>query len=155
MSAQERFIEEMGLISQQHDGSRIAGRIIGLLTLEGRELSLQQISERLGVSRASVSTNARLLARRGTLRLTTRAGDRQDYYQMSGGSHFEMLHDLAQQFDRHAKAIGACSIELEAEDPQAAERVNDLKDFFEKSAGILHDWAGALREEKTTGKERA
>ncbi|MCW5722868.1 MAG: hypothetical protein KIS86_17190, partial [Devosia sp.] len=41
-SAVDRFIDEMGLITQQDGGPRIAGRIFGLLIVEGRELSLNQ-----------------------------------------------------------------------------------------------------------------
>ena len=41
-------------MSQDRGEPRIAGRIFGLLLIEGQELSLQQISEQLGVSRASV-----------------------------------------------------------------------------------------------------
>jgi DNA-binding transcriptional regulator GbsR (MarR family) len=145
----ERFIEEMGLISQEHGGPRIAGRIIGLLMLEGRELSLQQISDRLGVSRASVSTNARQLARRGTLRLTTHAGDRQDYYEVLAGPHFEMLDELAARFQRHSRVVASCAEALATHAPEAAPRVGELSRFFEKSAEILQDWATALREENT------
>jgi DNA-binding transcriptional regulator GbsR (MarR family) len=153
LSATERFIEEMGLISQQHGTPRIAGRIVGLLMIEGRELSLQQISERLGVSRASVSTNARQLARSGTLRLTTHAGNRQDYYELTGGPYFEMLDELAGQFQRHAKVIAGCISSIRTEAPEALSRVSELADFFTKSASILQDWAIALRDEKISEKE--
>lgn len=153
MSAAERFIEEMGLISQQHGGARIAGRIVGLLMLEGRELSLHDISERLSVSRASVSTNARQLARAGTLRLTAHAGSRQDFYELTGGPYFEMLDELALQFQRHAKVIAACVASVHAELPAASPRIRELSDFFENSAEILQNWAVALREKKTPEKE--
>lgn len=154
LSATERFIEEMGLISQQHGNARIAGRIVGLLMIEGRELSLQEISERLGVSRASVSTNARHLARSGTLRLTAHPGSRQDYYELTGAPYFEMLDELALQFQRHAKVIDACVASVHAERPDASPRIRELSGFYEKSAEILQNWAIALRDEKTPGKER-
>lgn len=83
MSAVDRFVDELGLISQESGESRISGRIVGLLLVEGRELSLAEISERLGVSRASVSTNARLLLRRGVIRLTAHADNRRDYYELA------------------------------------------------------------------------
>lgn len=153
MQAQERFIEEMGLISQEHGGARIAGRIVGLLMLEGRELSLQQISERLGVSRASVSTNARDLAKRGTLRRTSHAGDRQDYYEVLTGPSFEMLDELARQFQRHAQVVNDCAAALRSEAPNAAGRVSDLSKFFAKSSEILLNWADTLKQETTTQEE--
>lgn len=143
--ATSRFIETMGLISQENGGSRISGRMIGLLVIEDRELSLSQISEKLGISRASVSTNARLLIRRGVIRRTAHAGDRQDYYELSSLPFFDMLGDLADQFARNGSRIGTCVEEMRADNPGAAERAAALQSFLEKSSHVLHKWAEALR----------
>jgi len=153
MSAVARFVEEFGLISQENGDTRISGRIVGLLLVEGHELSLGQISERLGVSRASVSTNARLLARRGVIRLTTHAGDRQDYYALSIHSYFDFVGELAARFKRHARSIESCLGDLRAENEQAASRAAEVQQFFEKSAEIFDDWALSLRTGGTTQKE--
>ena len=75
----ENFIEMMGLIYQADGAPRIAGRIFGLLLVEDEPHSLQGIAERLQVSKASASTNARLLAEKGVIRLTTKPGVRQDF----------------------------------------------------------------------------
>lgn len=139
-SAVDRFIDEMGLITQQDGGPRIAGRIFGLLIVEGRELSLNQISERLGVSRASVSTNARRLSQQGLLRLTTHAGDRQDYYEVSPGTHVQMLQQLAGRMEKYARIIDACAEQIESESEEAAQRVADLSAFYKLSAQFMGDW---------------
>lgn len=154
MLATERFVEEFGLLSQENGDSRISGRIVGLLIIEGRELSLGQISDRLKVSRASVSTNARHLARRGVITLTTHAGDRQDYYQISSFRDFDMLDELAVRFRRHARIIESCVDDMRTENPPAAERAADMQGFFEKSAEILDHWATSLRESGTTRKDK-
>jgi DNA-binding transcriptional regulator GbsR (MarR family) len=144
MSAVERFIEDMGIISQESGAPRIGGRIIGLLMVEGQAMSLQQISERLAVSRASISTNARDLAKRGMLRRITRAGDRQDYYEAVDHSA-ESLSELARQFRRNAVTISSCVPSLELEAPDAAPRVIQLADFYAKSADNIQNWANAMR----------
>lgn len=154
MSAVDRFVETMGVITQEGGDSRIAGRIIGLLVAEGRELSLNQISERLSVSRASVSTNARQLARRGVIKRTAHSGDRQDYYELTGLPFFDILGELALQFERHARTIGQCVEGMRDEDPPAASRAGEVQDFFEKSAEILHDWAAALRDDPAPRKDK-
>lgn len=154
MSAIDQFIEEMGLISQESGGARIPGRLLGLLLVEGEAMSLQQISERLAVSRASVSTNARLLARRGILRLTTRAGDRQDYYELSVFPYFDMLGEIAGQFERHGRTIRESGLSIREENRGAGERVAELASFYEKSAEILKGWALALREDQSFSKDR-
>lgn len=153
MTAVETFVEELGLISQENGGTRIAGRIVGLLLSEGGKLSLAQISERLGVSRASVSTNARLLTRRGALRLTTHAGSRQDYYELSGLPFFDVLEDLAGQFTRHGQTIARCVDGMRSEDPQAAARAEELNRFFDQSAAFLKNWSDTLRSEASTRKD--
>src|SRR3546814_5030306 len=93
-SAGEKFIEQMGLLSQVDGAPRIAGRILGLLLLEGRPLALHEIAERLQVSKASASTNARLLAGRDILRLRAQPGDRQDYYEFATGNEYRFLEAI-------------------------------------------------------------
>ncbi|OAM77891.1 GbsR/MarR family transcriptional regulator [Devosia elaeis] len=154
MSAVDRFVDELGLISQEGGDSRISGRIVGLLLVEGRELSLAEISERLGVSRASVSTNARLLLRRGVIRLTAHADNRRDYYELAAMPFFAMLEDLADRFARHGQSLGRHVSGMRAEDPAAAGRADDLTSFFEKSAIILRDWSKTLRDEEALQEDR-
>lgn len=62
---------------------RIAGRIFGYLLLNPVECSLEDLSSALGVSRASVSNDARRLAQMGLLERRSRPGDRRDYYSIS------------------------------------------------------------------------
>jgi DNA-binding transcriptional regulator GbsR (MarR family) len=79
----QQFIEKMGLLSEADGLPRIAGRIFGYLMITPGECSLDQIAEALGVSRASVSTDARRLAQHGLLERRGRPGDRRDYYAIS------------------------------------------------------------------------
>lgn len=154
LSAIDRFIEEMGLIAQHDGGPRIAGRIMGLLVAEGRELSLNQISERLCVSRASVSTNARQLAARGLLRLTTHTGDRQDYYELSSASYVQMLQELAGRMKKYASVTEACAKEIESESEGAARRVTELSAFYRDSSQFLGNWASLLLQGKASLQDK-
>jgi DNA-binding transcriptional regulator GbsR (MarR family) len=78
--AARQLVEQMGLISEEDGLPRIAGRIFGYLLLEPTERSLDEIADSLGVSRASVSTDARRLVQIGLLERRSRPGDRRDYY---------------------------------------------------------------------------
>jgi DNA-binding transcriptional regulator GbsR (MarR family) len=153
-AAIDRFIEEMGLIAQQDGGPRIAGRIMGLLIAEGRELSLNQISERLRVSRASVSTNARQLAARGLVRLKTHSGDRQDYYELSSASYVQMLQEMAGRLEKYASVTEACAIEVESESEGAARRVTELSAFYRDSSQFLGNWATVLLQGKASLQDK-
>src|SRR5690554_6147130 len=99
-SARDRFIEQMGLMSQADGAPRIAGRIFGLLLVEGKPMTLQAIADQLQVSKASASTNARLLAGRDILRRTAQAGDRQDYYQLAADNEYRFLEAIGIKMSR-------------------------------------------------------
>jgi DNA-binding transcriptional regulator GbsR (MarR family) len=100
----EWFIEEVGLAAEIDGLPRIAGRLFGYMLLSPTPRSLDEIAEALGVSKGSVSTDARLLMRHGWLRRTTVAGDRKDYYEMAPDffagivsyrlARWDGLHDL-------------------------------------------------------------
>ena len=91
-----RFVERAGLIFEREGFSRIAGRIFGLLMLSPTELSLEEVSDRLGVSRASVSTESRRLMDHGIVERTSRPGDRKDYYVIAT-DHY--IRSLEQRFE--------------------------------------------------------
>jgi len=77
------FIETMGVRFQEQNTPRIAGRLFGLLLIEGGPLSFAELAERLQVSRGSVSTNARMLADFGLIERVGKPGDRHDHYRIA------------------------------------------------------------------------
>lgn len=102
-----RFIERMGIYYERLGVSRIGGRILGLLMMARRPLTLDDMASLLHVSRASISTNARMNVATGTVRHVSLPGDRRDYYEFSPlaweyrlalarPSTIE-LHDIAQE----------------------------------------------------------
>lgn len=79
-SATARLVERFGLLFEQEGLPRIAGRLTGYLLLSDEPRSLDDLAGALGVSKASVSTDARRLATKGLLQRSTRPGDRRDFY---------------------------------------------------------------------------
>ena len=77
----QQFVESIGLYFEQYQLPRIGGRILGLLMLSDRPRSLEDMAETLLVSRASVSTNIRLIVMAGLAEQISIPGDRRDYYQ--------------------------------------------------------------------------
>ena len=74
------FVERMGLEAERDGMPRISGRILAYLIAQEAPASLDQIAEALQVSRASVSTNCRLLEQFGAAERVSLPGDRKDYY---------------------------------------------------------------------------
>jgi DNA-binding MarR family transcriptional regulator len=82
---QERdwFIEQVGLACEADGFTHIAGRLFGLLLLSAGPCSLDEMAEILGVSKASVSTEARRLLERAIVLRLSVEGDRRDYYEIA------------------------------------------------------------------------
>jgi predicted transcriptional regulator len=81
--AEDRFIEQMGLIMAADGLPRIGGRLLALLLITEGDASLDDLARRLRVSKPSVSTNARLLEQRGVIEKVGRSADRRDYYRVA------------------------------------------------------------------------
>lgn len=89
----EQFIERMGLMTEADGLPRIAGRIFAYLLLTPGECSLEDLAAALGVSRASVSNDARRLTRMGLLERRSRPGDRRDYYSIAPDGFRRSIED--------------------------------------------------------------
>jgi len=81
---QNDFIDTMGEMSERYGSTRVGGLLEGLLLLSREPLSLDDMAERLEVSKASVSTNIRLLERWKVARRVFNRGDRKNYYEVRG-----------------------------------------------------------------------
>jgi len=84
--ARIEMIEVGGRVCQFLGIPRTTGQVYGLLYLAPRPLSLDDIAESLGISRASVSTGTRLLLAWRAIRVSWVPGERRD--------HFEIEPDL-------------------------------------------------------------
>ena len=78
------FIDTSGEMAERYGMTRVAGLLKGLLLLTPGPLSLDDMAERLEVSKAAVSTNIRLLERWKAVRRVFNRGDRKNYYELRG-----------------------------------------------------------------------
>jgi DNA-binding transcriptional regulator GbsR (MarR family) len=143
----DEFVEAMGRYFEQYGLARIGGRIGGLLMIADRPLSLDDMAARLRVSRASISTNMRLITASGLAERVTYPGDRRDYYRMIDDAWGHSLHvELAAL--PALERIGERALEaLDAVAPGqdlAREHLEDLVDFcvfsLEAHRQMLVDW---------------
>lgn len=77
-------ILQSGLLAEQYGLPRIAGEVCGLLFMTDGPLSLDEITAALKVSKASVSTNVRLLERLRFVRRGDLREGKRDYYVFAG-----------------------------------------------------------------------
>src|SRR3954468_14118832 len=79
-----RYVDETGLLLEAAGLPRIAGQVLGwLMVCEPEHQSLTDLTEALGISKASASTTTRMLMQLGFVERTMWAGDRRDYYRIA------------------------------------------------------------------------
>jgi DNA-binding transcriptional regulator GbsR (MarR family) len=100
-----RFVETMGHLWESEGLPRIAGRVFGFLTVQGEPCSLDDLAAVLGVSKASVSTDARRLERLGLLQRCHRPADRRDYYSIASDAPERVLAIKLEQLQRFQSAL--------------------------------------------------
>lgn len=147
------FVEDMGLVSERRGLPRIAGRVFALLLVTPDALSLEEIAQRLSVSRASVSTDARLLQRLGVIERTSRPGDRRDYYRIAPDHHIRSVEQALEAFAEMNRVLERALVDPPL-DPVIEERLREwLHVQMDVSATLrdrLEEWraraaAGPLR----------
>lgn len=129
LTGEERFIEELGLFLETFGFPRIAGRILGLLLVSGTPLHLDQLATRLKVSRASISTNTRLLVTLMLIGEVAVPGDRRTWFTVRPDAFQSRIRFIISQF-RVLSAILEKGLQT-AEHSQAQERLRDAVGFHD------------------------
>lgn len=143
-SYNDKFVEQMGLIFARQHHPRISGRLFGLLYIEQSSHSITQIAERLGVSKASISTNARALQRNGIIKQVSKSGDRQDYYEISEALFIKLLSTQAIEAQSSSVEISEIAQAMPVEMAETRERIEKLAFFYNKTAGFFESLAQDL-----------
>ncbi len=131
------FIEKLGLTFERMHSTRTAGRMMGLLLVADRPLSLAEMAELLHASKASMSTNARTAEQTGMAHRVSLPGDRRDYYELTPSSFEQMvvhriqaIHQFIHLADEGKSAVGD-------DNSVARTRFETMKEFYEFFLGEL------------------
>ena len=124
------FVERMGLMLEAEGLPRIAGRIFGFLLIHEGAFSLDDLAERLQVSKASISTNARLLEQHGLLERTSEPGDRRDFYQMGPDAWERMLRSAQRKWESVRQALTEAEAALPEEMEVGRRRLIRAEQFY-------------------------
>ena len=149
-SANQDFIERMGLTLEEDGLPRIAGRIFGLLLLSDEPHSLDDLAAELQVSKGSVSTNARLLEQRGLLEQVCRPGDRRDYYRVPSEL---FLHTMALGLERWARfhaTIASARASLPVRSPEVRERLDEYTRAYAFMSRVIREALTGWEESRLT-----
>lgn len=108
---------------------RIAGRIFAFLLVHAGAFSLDELAERLQVSKASASTNARQLERMGLIERVTVLGDRRDYYRMETDAWERMLGVAQRKWEALRAQMTAAAAALPEELEEGRRRLIEAEQF--------------------------
>ena len=142
------FIDTVGEGAERYGMTRVAGLLKGLLVMAREPLSLDDMAERLEVSKASVSTNIRLLERWKAVRRVFNRGDRKNYYELRGDLweiETEIVTTIIKdELDWFTDALGRWKSDLaEANDGEDADkafleqRLEEIGEYMEAGRHVL------------------
>jgi DNA-binding transcriptional regulator GbsR (MarR family) len=140
----QHFVEQMALICEEDGMPRGAGRILGLLLAEDGPFSLDELAERLQMSKASVSTNARMLEQHGMIRRVGALGDRRDFYRAEQDPWESMLQTAQDKWRRMARVFAEAAEQLPAGNDNGRRRLREAGRFhqllLEASRQLVETW---------------
>ncbi|HEV7366298.1 MAG TPA: MarR family transcriptional regulator [Gemmatimonadales bacterium] len=131
------FIERMGLALEADGLPRIAGRIFGLLLVSEDARSLDDLARQLRVSKASVSTNARMLEQRAVLERISRPGDRRDYYRVPTNLFSHTMAQRVARWQRFHEAIGDARTSLPIRSAEVLERLEEYQEAYAYMSQVI------------------
>lgn len=148
------FVERMGLLLEHEGLPRIAGRIFGYLLIHAGAFSLDELSERLQVSKGSVSTNARQLEMIGLVERVSEPGDRRDYYRMGPDAWERMLESAQRRWEQLRSQLNSTAAMLPQELEGGRRRLIQAEQFhrlmIDGVDGMLERWRAEEREREPT-----
>jgi len=140
----QKFVEQMGLMCEEDGMPRSSGRILGFLLAEDGPFSLDELAEQLQMSKASVSTNARMLEQHGMIRRVGAPGDRRDFYQVQRDPWESMLQVAQNQWRTMSAMFAEVADALPPENANGCRRLREASRFhlllLEASQRLVEMW---------------
>lgn len=150
-----QFVERMALICEKEGMPRIAGRIFGYLLASDQTYSLDELAEHLQASKASVSTNARMLEQFGMIQRVSVLGDRRDFYRVEDDPWERMLRVAQSRWRDMVNAFADARERLP--DPAGRVRVAEAERFHRllitDCDALIDRWHAMLAAEARTSAE--
>lgn len=139
-TATDRLVERVGQRYEARGLPRTAGRIAGYLLLSENPCSQEELADALKVSRASVSTNARMLEQVGMIERVTRAGERRDFYRIPEDLYERVLEQWLDGLRGMRSLLVRALSEGAGETDPVRRRIERLAEFHEH---MLEEIGGA------------
>jgi len=131
------LINSIGEKAEKFGFSRIAGQLEGLLLFSNKPMSLDEMAERLEVSKGSISTNIRFLENWKVVKKIYHRGERKNYYEIRGSIweiETEIMSTIAKdEIERVKKMLsrnGDALKNVKGKNAEEIEEISFLQDRF-------------------------
>jgi len=153
------FVEKLAVLLETDGMPRVAGRLFGLLLVSAEPRSLDELAKQLGLSKASISINARLLEEKGLVERVGRQADRRDYYGIAEDILERTLEQRIAKIRRFQQSIAEARNTCLIEHAIVRTRLENLdtahNHLIEATARALDDWrAHRKRRAPSTSRSR-
>jgi DNA-binding transcriptional regulator GbsR (MarR family) len=157
--AQRMFIDRLGDAAEADGLSPIAGRLFALLMLAAEPQSLEELADALGVSKASVSTDARRLLDRGIVERTRRTGDRRDFYELAPDFFARVIRARVARWRRIQQLVDDVRADTTALPAAASARFDDVDAMqsavIDRVDEALAEWEREAQKRRATARATA
>ncbi len=131
------WVERVAMFLANDGVPPIAGRVLGwLMVCEPAEQSAGQISEAIGASRASLTTNIRVLMTIGFVERRTRPGQRTGYYRLKDGAWEAVVRRQIASLVSF-REVATDGLALLGTERARADRVREARDVFDWMAEVF------------------
>jgi hypothetical protein len=144
------YVEDFGLLFEGVGGSRMVGRVLGLLLVsETPELPAEEIAVSLHASQGAISTATRTLVGIGLVRRRTRPGERRSYFGVNPDAWQETTRQQIAGSGAF-REMAERGLELAGQDgPEVRRGLEAMRDFYafweRELSDVLARWEGEKR----------
>src|SRR5262245_51623257 len=153
--AAEHFIESFGLALASEGLSRTAGRLLGLILMLDEGGDIDSLAAQLHVSRASISTNTRLLETIGAIERHSIPGRRRIVYRSARSQQGRAFEAMLFRMRRTLDIVADARRQLPRQMMGAKTRLQRVEDYYTKHIAILEAAVAELRDESAPGRKTA
>lgn len=127
----EHYAEDFGLLFERAGGSRMLGRVLGvLLTADPPERSAEELAGELRASRGSISQATRTLVQMGMVRRLSRPGERRDYFRMKPNAWQETTRQQMALIGVFQEMAERGLKLLDPDSKEARDGLEEMRDFY-------------------------
>lgn len=143
--AKERYVEDFGLLFERIGGSRMVGRVLGLLSIsEPQERSSEELAELLRASQSSISQATRTLEQIGLVQRLTKPGERRNYFRVRRGAWVEAIRQQVAGSTMFREMAERGLSLMGSESQEARRTLEDMRDFYafweRELAAVIRQW---------------